>query len=65
MIKLTSCDIDGGNQRVIWINVHHIISVEQEKSRTMVQLPDGVFAYVTESVDDIIGTMGYDDEPKA
>lgn len=60
MLKLTSCDIDGGNERVIWINVHHIISVEADAGRTLIWLPDGVKVYVAETVDAIIGTMGYD-----
>lgn len=64
MIKLTSCDIKGGNQQPIWINVSHIISIETEEAsrRAVLFLTEGAQVRVTESVDDIIGTMGYDEK---
>ena len=57
MIKLTSCDSDGSNERPVWVAIAHIVAVELEAGRTQVWLTGSIRLFVTESVDDVVGTM--------
>jgi uncharacterized protein YlzI (FlbEa/FlbD family) len=57
MIKLTSCNADGSNERPVWVAVAHIVAVELENGRTQVWLTGGMRLFVTESVDDVVKAM--------
>jgi hypothetical protein len=57
MLKLTSCAPDGTNEKVVWINPHHVISFEpldiDGVEHTVLLLPNNGVMTLKETPDEL------------